>query len=152
MQFINNKLLNKISSQAKENPRLRMNHNFHSSPKEDIQRMLNAIEPDSYIPAHMHPDKIEVYLVLRGKLKIFFYDDDGKVIETRILSPETGEYGVDIPMGVWHNFVVLESGTVVYEYKQGPYDPNNGFVLAPWIPAPEDKKAVNQYMKKLREY
>ena len=35
-------LLDKVSSEAKESPRLRMNYNFHQSLEDKCHRMLNA--------------------------------------------------------------------------------------------------------------
>ena len=30
---------------------------------------------------------------------------------------------LNIPMGQWHTVEVLESGTVIMEFKDGPYEP-----------------------------
>lgn len=38
-----------------------------------------------------------------------------------MLSLEEGRYGVDIPKGVWHKLESLESGSVVFECKEGPF-------------------------------
>ena len=54
MKLITETLLNTVSGQAKENPRLRMNYNFHESMDAPIHRMLNALEPDTYLPPHRH--------------------------------------------------------------------------------------------------
>ena len=48
--IINEILLDKVSAQAKESLRLRMNYNFHQSLGENCHRMLNAVEPGSEIP------------------------------------------------------------------------------------------------------
>lgn len=49
------------------------------------------------------------------------YNDDGSVIESVVLSQEDGVYGVDIPKGAWHKLESLESGSVVFECKEGPF-------------------------------
>lgn len=41
-----------------------------------------------------------------------------------MLSLEEGRYGVDIPKGVWHKLESLESGSVVFECKEGPFVPH----------------------------
>lgn len=117
-------LLDKVSSEAKESPRLRMNYNFHLSLEDKCHRMLNAVEPGSDIPIHRHPDKDESFVVLRGRVRSTTYMDDGTVIESVVLSQEDGLYGVDIPKGVWHNLESLESGSVVFECKEGPFVPH----------------------------
>ena len=121
---IDTALLDKVSEQAKASPRLRMNFNFHQSLEDKCHRMLNAVEPGSDIPIHRHPDKDESFVVLRGKVRSTTYNDDGTVIESVVLSQEDGLYGVDIPKGVWHKLESLESGSVVFECKEGPFVPH----------------------------
>ena len=86
--------------------------------------MLNAVEPGTDIPIHRHPDKDESFVVLRGKVRSTTYNDDGSVIESVVLSQEGSLYGVDIPKGVWHKLESLESGSVVFECKEGPFVPH----------------------------
>ena len=86
--------------------------------------MLNAVEPGTDIPIHRHPTKDESFVVLRGKVRSTTYNDDGSVIESVVLSQEDGLYGVDIPKGVWHKLESLESGSVVFECKEGPFVPH----------------------------
>ena len=121
MKIINESLLNGVSTQAKASPRLRMNYNFHQSLEDKCHRMLNAVEPGTDIPIHRHPTKDESFVVLRGKVRSTTYNDDGSVIESVVLSQEDGLYGVDIPKGVWHKLESLESGSVVFECKEGPF-------------------------------
>ena len=119
--IINKALLDKVSEQAKNSPRLRMNYNFHQSLDDKCHRMLNAVEPGTVVPIHRHPDKDESFVVLRGKVRSTTYNDDGSVIESVVLSQEDGLYGVDIPKGVWHKLESIESGSVVFECKEGPF-------------------------------
>lgn len=122
--IIDNNLLDRISFQAHETPRLRMNYNFHQSLEDKCHRMLNAIEPGADIPVHRHPTKDESFVVIRGMIRSTTYNDDGSVIESVVLSQENGLYGVDIPKGVWHKLESLESGSVVFECKEGPFVPH----------------------------
>ena len=94
--IIDEKLLDKVSAQAKASPRLRMNYNFHQSLDEKCHRMLNAIEPGTDIPIHRHPTKDESFVVMRGRVKSTTYNDDGSVLESVVLSQEDGVYGVNI--------------------------------------------------------
>lgn len=121
---INKKILDELTASAKASPRLRMNLNFHQSLEDKCHRMLNAVEPGSDIPIHRHPDKDESFVVLRGIVRSTTYNDDGTVIESVVLSQEDGLYGVDIPKGVWHKLESLESGSVVFECKEGPFVPH----------------------------
>lgn len=92
-----------------------MNYNFHQSLEDKCHRFLNAVEPGTEVPVHRHSTKDESFVVLRGKVKVSTYNDDGSVKESVVLSIEEGRYGVDIPKNVWHNLESLESGSVIFE-------------------------------------
>ena len=121
---IDKPLLDKVSEQAKSSPRLRMNYNFHQSLEDKCHRMLNAMEPGTVVPIHRHPTKDESFVVLRGKVKVTTYNDDGSVIESVVLCQEDGRYGVDIPKSVWHNLESMAPESVIFECKEGPFVPH----------------------------
>ena len=114
-------MLNEVTAQAKASPRLRMNYNFHQSLDELCHRFLNAVEPGTQVPIHRHPTKDETFVLLRGRVVVKTYNDDGSVIEIVELNPGEGKYGVNIPKGVWHTVESLESGSVFFECKEGPF-------------------------------
>lgn len=122
--IIDKKLLDEVSNLAKNSSRLRMNYNFHQRLDDKCHRMLNAVEPGTVVPIHRHPTKDESFVVLRGKVRSTTYNDDGSVIDSVVLSQEEGRYGVDIPKNVWHNLESLESGSVIFECKEGPFVPH----------------------------
>ena len=153
MKLITEDLLDTVSVQAKENIRLRMNYNFHDSMDAPIHRMLNALEPKTYLPPHRHknPDKEEIYLILRGRLLAILFDEAGNITNKITLDPLEGLYGMEIPVGVWHCIVVLEPNTVIYEIKQGPYSPLIPENIAPWAPDVADKEGIATFLKKMIE-
>ena len=118
---IDRQLLDTVSDQAKTSPRLRMNYNFHQSLDEKCHRFLNAVEPGTEVPIHKHPTKDETFVILRGKVKVTTHNDDGFIIESVVLCAEEGRYGVNIPKGVWHTLESLESGSCIFECKEGPF-------------------------------
>ena len=125
MKVIDLTLLDKVSSEAKESPRLRMNYNFHQSLDDKCHRFLNAVEPGTVVPIHKHPTKDESFVILQGKVRVTTHNDDGSIIEEVVLSQESGNYGVDIPKNVWHKLESLESGSVIFECKEGPFVPHD---------------------------
>ena len=99
MQLIDTELLDSVTSKAKESPRLRMNHNFHESLDAKAQRLLNAMEPGTILPIHRHQETAETYILLRGKVKVIFYNEQKEVTEAAVLDPKIGNYGIHIPKG-----------------------------------------------------
>lgn len=151
MKTVSNKLLDKLKEKAKNSPRKRTHFLFHKFP-DPIQRMVNSIEPGTYIVPHKHqdPDKIEAFIILRGRAACFEFNDQGKVKNVHILDENGPEYAVDIPPRTWHTFISLKSGTALFEVVQGPYKPHDHKNKAPWAPDEEDSKSQD-YLKKLEK-
>ena len=125
MKIIDDKLIEGVIAQAKESPRLRMNYNFHQSLDDKCHRLLNALEVGTVVPIHRHPTKDESFVLLKGKIRVNLFNDAGNVTESVVLNPSDGVYGVDIPKNVWHNVEWLESGSVIFEVKEGPFVPHD---------------------------
>ena len=119
---ISQAILDQLSEQAKESPRLRMNLDLRNSVEDQSQRMLNAIEPGSPLPIHRHKNTSETVVCLRGRLVEEFYDELERICTEAIeLSPNGPVVALNIPAGQWHTVKALESGTVILEMKDGPY-------------------------------
>lgn len=147
MIVIDDALINRLTADAIASQRKRKNHNFHELLSDPINRMLNALEPGSYVQPHKHenPDKREVFLVLRGALVLFYFDENGSVTNHIEINRENGCYGVEVEPRRWHSIVSLQPGTVVYEIKDGPYNPKDDKIMAPWAPKEEDAN-VEEYL------
>ena len=134
---IDNILLDKLTAQAKESPRLRMNLDLRNSAADTSQRMLNALEPGTVLPIHRHRTTSETVAILRGRAVQWLYDDLGNVTEKVLLAPigagcpvepgmtesDGGVPAMQVEKGQWHRLECLESGTVILEFKDGPYKP-----------------------------
>lgn len=151
MKILNERLLQKLSAQAKQNPRLRQNFNLHDSYDDHSQRLLNAMEPGSYIRPHRHlaAPKPEGFVAVRGRLAILTFDDHGEVEQVVLFGYKEPVFGIDLPSGVWHTVVSLEEGSVFYETKPGPYNPINQKDLAPWAPE-EGSLVAGDYLENLK--
>lgn len=112
-------ILDSLTAAAKASPRLRMNLDLRNSPEDGSQRMLNAIEPGTVMPIHRHRSSSETVVCVRGHFEEYFYDEDGKLTDTIDMTP--GRI-VDVPLGQWHSLKSLESGTVLFECKDGKWE------------------------------
>ena len=115
--------MDELTAQAKASPRLRMNLDLRNSDQDGSQRMLNAIEPGSPMPIHRHMKSSETVVCLRGHLREVLYNDAGEVTEVIDLAPNSDCVALNIPLGQWHTVEVLESGTIIMEFKDGAYQP-----------------------------
>ena len=116
-------LLDDLTAQAKASPWLRKNYDLRNSAEDGSQRMLNALEPGTPLPIHRHTKSSETVVCLRGRLQEVFYSDAGEVSAVIELAPCSDCVALNIPIGQWHTVRVLESGTVILECKDGPYEP-----------------------------
>lgn len=135
---------------ALASPRGRAIVRYHAH-EEPIQRMLNALEPWSYVRPHRHADpaKLEVFLALVGRAWVVTFDSSGTVAEAVALAAEGPCWGAEILPGTWHAVVAEVPGTVLYELIEGAYHPVTHKDFAPWAPE-ENTPEAGAYLEGLR--
>ena len=144
-------VLDGVTAAARGSGRKRSIVRFHEHG-DAVQRMLNALEPESYVRPHRHAvaGKREAFVALRGSLLVVRYGDDGGVLEGVVVAADGPVKGLEVPEGAWHSIVALESGTVMFEVMQGPYDVETHKEFADWSPSEEDVEAGVEFMRGLR--
>ena len=115
-------ILDELTAQAKASQRLRMNLDLRNTPADQSQRMLNALEPGTVMPIHRHRHTSETVVVLRGKVKWLYYNDQGELTDTILVEAGGDICGLSVPMGQWHSIECLESGSVILETKDGAWE------------------------------
>lgn len=116
-------ILDELSKQAAASPRLRMNLDLRTSSNDTSQRMLNALEMGTDVPIHRHPATSETVILLRGSVRETFYDDKGYATESVVLKANCEPCAINIPAGTWHGIECLEPGTILFEAKDGAFEP-----------------------------
>ena len=152
-QLLGQATLTTLSGEAAASSRLRKNLNCHADNEARCHRLLNALEPGTYVPPHCHldPHKEETLVVLKGRFGVLIFDAVGVVQESIVLSPDAEHFGVTIPVGVFHSMVALAPGSVFFEAKAGPYVPVAAGEKAPWAPA-EGEPGCAAYLRKMLTY
>ena len=119
-QFFGRDCLDALAARAAASPRRRMNLNFHETPSHPANRMLNAMEPDSYVRPHRHsaPDKDETFVVVKGAFGVVLFDEAGNVSHIALLRAGGDLLGAHLPAGVFHSIVALEPASVFFEVKE----------------------------------
>ncbi len=148
--WLSKDLLEGAITVSQSSPRRRVIQPFHRTESATLQRMFNAVQPDSYIPPHRHldPPKAESWIVLRGALAFFTFDEQGAIAECVEIRAGGEIFGVDLEPGVYHTFFALEPDTVVYEVKDGPYSATADKTFPEWAPA-EGTPEASRYLAKL---
>ena len=143
--------LDELVRAARAHPRRRLNLNLHRM-EEPVHRLLNAIEPESYVAPHRHrsPPRGETLLVVRGRGAVVTFGDDGRVAGHAVLAPGGPTSIVELAAGTWHTVLALEPGTVWFEAKEGPYVPVAPEDLAAFAPAAGSPE-VPAWMERMRK-
>jgi cupin fold WbuC family metalloprotein len=141
---ITRKALQELARQAGLSPRRRKNLNLHTALSDPIQRLFNAVEPDSYVRPHRHErnDVWELLVAIRGRFAALSFDAGGQVLNRTEFGADGDNLGVELPPGTWHTVVALAPGSVLFEVKPGPYEPLNDKDFATWAPAEGDPAAA----------
>ena len=121
--IIDKRILDELTAKAKENPRLRCNLDMRNSANDQSQRMLNALEPGTVMPIHRHLASSETVIIIRGRIRWLFYDEQGRITESTELWSDGDVRMLNVEKGRWHSLECLESGSVLFEAKDGPYHP-----------------------------
>lgn len=121
--IIDQHLLDTLTFQARTSLRLRMNYDLRNGTSDQSQRMLNALEPGTVMPIHRHRHSSETVVVLRGKVRWTYYNNQGELTDSFLVEAGGAICGLSVPMGQWHSLECLASGTVIFETKDGAYEP-----------------------------
>lgn len=154
MKKINQEKIDQVCEQSRNSPRKRQNYNYHEELSDSLQRLLNAMQPGTYIQPHKHenPDKREAFLVLQGRVLVVTFTADGEIDDHILLDAKKGNYGAEIPARTWHTLIILEKDSVVYEVKDGPYQKIDDKNFAPWAPKEKEESClpyINSILEKL---
>ena len=125
---LDSELFDTILSFALDSPRHRMHYDLRTQALEEnwedsSQRMLNVLMPDTVIPIHRHNDTSETVIICRGAVREEFYDSNGNLTASFILEAGGDCPGIQVPRGQYHTCVCLCPGSVIFEAKDRPYDP-----------------------------
>jgi len=144
MKLCSDDIIQSLSQQAIRASRKRANYNFHPTLDDPIQRLLNAIEPGSYVRPHRHgePGRWEWFQAVAGAAAVLVFEEAGRVVDRVEISPAGSAVGVEIPDNTWHTVVSLVSGTVLFEMKPGPYQQLADKDFAVWAPEYGDEACM----------
>jgi cupin fold WbuC family metalloprotein len=118
-----------LLAEARANPRRRSHLLLHAGHDDQVQRLLIALQPGSYVRPHQHSQQWEMLVLHRGQLDVLAFAQDGALLARHRLDRSAPV--IQIPLKTWHAGVALEPDTIVMEVKPGPYRANE---FADWAP------------------
>ena len=149
-KVLGNREFDRLALESTQNDRGRLNINLHDDLSDPFQRMVVAIQPDSYVIPHRHsnPAKPECFVVLKGVIGLIVFDELGGIVRAIRLGPNEENQVCDLAAGTYHTAIALEPNSVFLEAKPGPYSPISPQDVPTWAPS-SDSATVREYQKKL---
>jgi cupin fold WbuC family metalloprotein len=146
--ILNDQLLSDGKSASRMSPRLRMIQPVQRTQTAKVQRLLNFLQPGTYIRPHCHSlnHATESVCLLNGHLEVLIFNSEGAIRARHHLTANAPL--IDIEPGTWHGMIIHAPDTVIFEIKQGPYDPDTDKTVAPWAPE-EDAPEVVDFLASL---
>ena len=65
--------------------------------------MLNALEPGTVMPIHLHRTTSEAIVMVRGSLMEYLYDDEGNLTHEILMKPNSENAIIQLEKGQWHS-------------------------------------------------
>lgn len=154
VEVVDQHVLDALTSRAKATPRLRQHQNLHESYQDPCQRLLNAVEPGSYLrpKRDVSVPRDKLLVALRGRFALLRFDDNGCITDVAEFTADgVGGVAVEVAPTCWSTVVSMKTGSVLLEVRSGPFDPNHLGDFAPWAPEPEDEGAT-EYLRRLQAF
>ena len=128
---------------SRESPRRRMIMPVQRTSEAHVQRLLNFLQPGTYIRPHRHPrpHATESLCLLEGELEFLVFSESGEILDRLALTPQNPL--IDVEPGLWHGMIIKRPDTVIFEIKIGPYDPTTDKNFAPWAPEEKSPKVAD---------
>lgn len=157
MKVFTKQYLSELLAKAKKNFRLRAHLNLHHTYDEPCQKLFNAVGLGSYIPPHRHfiDPKSECLLAVKGLFALIVFFDNGEIDSITIFGSEKYSdqiliaAGVELTPSIWHTVISLIEDSILFEVKNGPFNPEIAKEFAPWAPQ-EMSENASQYFEDLR--
>ncbi len=148
---LSDKAIDFLKETAKKTDNKRARLCLHKDRKESLHEMIIALSRETYVRPHKHINKAETFHIIEGHLRLFIFNDKGKVIDSFDMKPpKNGEcFLYRAESDCWHMPVPVSNMVVFHEITNGPFAGKNDSVFADWSPCEDEKPKVKEYLKSL---
>ncbi|WP_069130505.1 WbuC family cupin fold metalloprotein [Rhodohalobacter halophilus] len=131
---------------SRKSPRKRMILPIHRRQEAEVQRLINFLQPGTYIRPHRHPlaHATETIVIMKGLIRFYTLDESGNILTDNLLKSSSIPAVIDIEPNTWHTFIVLEKDTILFECKKGPYNAKTDKEFAQWSADESDPNAIEK--------
>ncbi|MFM8943313.1 MAG: WbuC family cupin fold metalloprotein [Acidimicrobiaceae bacterium] len=100
---------------------------IHSDESDQVQEMLIALAPRTFVDRHCTNNQSESIFVIRGLLAMALFSENGEIAETLTLANNQGSslFGLRLPTRQWQAYLTGAEVTVIHEIACGPFKTTN---------------------------
>src|SRR5215813_5004812 len=77
LRIVDRSAIDRLAKEANASPRRRAHLLLHSGHDDQVQRLLIALQPGSYVRPHQHSQQWEMLVLHRGRLDVLAFTPDG---------------------------------------------------------------------------
>jgi cupin fold WbuC family metalloprotein len=132
-------------------PKRRVRINLHPKNDDTLHEMIIAIDKQSYIRPHFHPNKSESFHVIDGCVDVIIFDECGDIIKiVELGAPGTGRafyYRMSEPF--FHTLVVCSELLIIHETTNGPFEAG-ATQFAKFAPEAHEIDSITTFCRELK--
>ncbi len=142
--------LRELCVEATQSFRRRSHLNVHKDYSEPAQKIFIAMQPDSYIRPHRHRKDGESLLAIEGQFEYIEFNDQGEITKRiRFGNSVCENLMIIVPSMRWHTVLCLQKNAILFEVKNGPFEPFAAKEFSTWAPE-ENSILAEQYLSFLK--
>lgn len=121
----------------------------HDNDKKLIHEMFVFHKKGAYVRPHKHLNKLESFLIIKGKIKLIIFNNNGKVLKKISMSDHSSELPFFYKMRKnYFHTQIIEKDTLFKEVTNGPFNPTKT-IFANWSPKINENKEIKKYLSSL---
>ena len=121
---------------------------LHDSPQAGFHEMIIVEHRGKYYRPHKHLKKGESYHIIEGQMRVYTFEDDGKLLDLCLLSPGAS-FIYRVGVNMFHAIEPVTERIIYHEAKLGPFEGDGDSVWAPWAPDGADPEKAREWAEAL---
>ena len=132
MRVFDKQYLASLTDRALNSSRKRAHLNLHGSFGDKVQRLFIHLQHGSYVEPHWHelPHQWEMFVVIDGIVEVVFYTSEGTEIKRLLVGESQNCRAIEIHPYEIHSVECVSLSALVFEIKEGPFNPQAAKVMA----------------------
>lgn len=146
--FVTKDFLEELEQRAHDNLLKKYRFCLHQNPESTLHEMIIVTTKDDMKYPDKHMETTESNIILKGKLLVVFFGEDGEIQKVFILDPEDLFY-YRCEKNQYHMTIPLTNVAVYVEIKEGPFQ-NNSNIYPEWAPDRNDMEGMRIFNEEIK--